>query len=130
MVRGSVIDGRPLIPADLVIKGGSTRRVMAILDTGFDGDIALPNDDYVRLRSSPLPPRDTILAGGIRARFDRCLAMVDFDGHRQRVVAMDLGQGEGYQELMPFIGMRLLRGYSIFVDANEGGEVIIKRRHS
>lgn len=128
MVSGNVVGGRPLVPVDIVIKGGSTRRVMAILDTGFDGDIALPNDDYVQLRSSPLPPRDTILAGGIRASFDRCLAMVDFDGRRQRVVAMDLGEGEDYPELMPFIGMRLLRGYSIFVDANEGGEVIIERR--
>ena len=128
MVRGNVVGGRPLVPVDIVIKGGSTRRVMAILDTGFDGDIALPNNAYVQLRSSPLRPRDTILAGGIRARFDRRLAMVDFDGHRQRVVAIDLGRGEDQQEFMPFIGMRLLRGYSIFVDANEGGEVIIKRR--
>lgn len=130
MVEGSVVDGRPLVPVDIVIKGGTTRRVMAILDTGFDGDIALPNEDYVWLRSNPLPPRDTILAGGIRATFDRCLAMVDFVGHRQRVVAMDLGMGGSDQGVVPFIGMRLLRGYSLFVDVHEGGDVIIERRDS
>ena len=128
MINGSVVDGRPLIPVDIVIKGGTTRRIQALLDTGFDGDLALPNDDYVWLRSNALPPRDTILAGGFKVKFDRSLAMVDFDGHHQRVVAIDLGKGEGDQELMPFIGMRLLRGYSVFVDIHEGGDVIVERR--
>ncbi len=128
MVNGRVVGGRPLVPVDIVIKVGTTRRVMAILDTGFDGDIALPNGDYAQLRSSPLPPRDTILAGGIKVKFDRCLAMVDFDGHRQRVAAMDLGRSEGAQGIVPFIGMRLLRGYSLCVDVYEGGDVVIDRR--
>lgn len=128
MIIGRVVEGRPLVPVDIVIKGGTTRRIQAILDTGFDGDVALPNSDFVWLRSSPLPPRDPILAGGMRARFDRSLAMVEFDGHRQRVVAIDLGKGESDQELMPFVGMRLLRGYSVLVDVHEGGDVIIGRR--
>jgi len=130
VIIGSVVEGRPLVPVDIVIKGGTTRHVQAILDTGFDGDIALPNSDFVWLRSNPLPSRDTILAGGIRASFDRSLAMVEFDGHRQRVVAIDLGKAEGDHGLMPFIGMRLLRGYSLFVDAYEGGDVVIERRDS
>ena len=123
MIRGQVDSRfRPIVQIKIALKGSEFHTVDAILDTGFDGDIALPNQYYRRLRSSPLRPHPTKLAGGFVANFHRCLTLVDFGGEIQRAIALDLGNED---EPIAFIGTGLLRGYSVLIDVKPGGEVSI-----
>ncbi len=123
MIHG-IVDSRfrPIIPIEIAIKGGQFRKINALLDTGFDGDIALPNQHYRLLRSSPLRAHPTKLPGGSYADFHRCLTLVNFGGEIQRAIALDIGAED---EPIAFIGTGLLRGYNISINVKPGGKVSI-----
>ena len=40
---GRIVNGRPMIDVDVEMKGGLSQKISALLDTGFDGELALPN---------------------------------------------------------------------------------------
>ena len=51
------------------------------------------------------------------------MTMVRFDGRRQRVVVTDLGLPTSDLPILPLVGTRLLKGYSIHIDLQVDGVV-------
>jgi clan AA aspartic protease len=105
----------------LIVRGptGQTQEIEAVIDTGFDGALSLSPADIAALG---LPWRHrgrVLLADGTTSLFDIYEATVLWDGAPRRV-AVDTA------DIDPLVGMRLLDGYELTVQAIVGGQVLIK----
>lgn len=102
----------------LIVHGptGQAQEIEAVIDTGFDGALSLPPAAIAAL-SLPWRRRgQALLADGTTSLFDIYEATLLWDGAPRRVVvdAADIG---------PLVGMRLLDGYELTVQAIVGGQV-------
>lgn len=119
MIRGEYSEIRgPAIP--LLIRGpdGSNLDVIAVVDTGFTAALTLP-EPIIRALSLPFDSNGRLsLADGTASSFDLHSAEVFWDGHWRPVLASAIGD-----EVL--VGMRLLHGFQLRVDAIAGGAVEI-----
>ena len=104
----------------LIVRGptGQAQEIEAVIDTGFDGALSLPPADIAAL-GLPWRHRGRALADGTTSRFDIYEATVLWDGTPRRV-AVDAA------DIDPLVGMRLLDGYELTVQAIVGGQVLIQ----
>lgn len=105
----------------LIVRGpaGQTQQVEAVIDTGFDGALALPP---LTIAALGLPWRRlgrALLADGSESLFDVHEATVDWDGAPRRV-AVDA------VNIDPLVGMLLLDGHQLTIEAVVGGRVTIQ----
>jgi clan AA aspartic protease len=103
----------------LTVRGpvGQEHEIDAVIDTGFDGSLSLP---LAGITALGLPWRRrgrALLANGSETLFDVYEATVLWDGAPRRV-SVDAA------EIDPLVGMRLLDGYELTVQAVIGGQVI------
>ena len=105
----------------LIVRGptGQAQEIEAVIDTGFDGALSLPPADITALGLPWRRRGRALLADGTASLFDVYEATVLWDGAPRRV-AVDAAA------IDPLIGMRLLDGYELTVQAIAGGQVIIK----
>jgi clan AA aspartic protease len=121
MITGIVTGDRQAI-IHVVVRGpaGQEQEVEAIIDTGFDGWLSLPSSVIVRLG---LPWRQrgrAVLADGRESIFDIYEAAVIWDGEPRRIHVDEA-------ETAPLVGMSLLEGYEVGIEAQPGGKVTIRR---
>ena len=121
MITGHVAPRpEPVVSITLIGSAGQEETVEAVVDTGFSGLLTLPPDLVQRLGYSLGPPIRVLLAGKTPARYDAIEARLGWDGEQRDVFTL---QTEG----TPLIGMRLLKGYRLTVDAVDGGAVHIEK---
>ena len=94
------------------------RMLEAIVDTGFTGWMALPADTIEELGLTSYGQRPANQAGGV-GMFSIYGALVSWHGE-QRPVLVHRITGD------PLIGMALLEGCRLTVDARDDGDVIIE----
>jgi clan AA aspartic protease len=111
-------DREPTISVRVTGLDGQHQEIRALIDTGFDGFLTLPSGLIATLNLPWRRRGRAILADGAESVFDIHEGIVDWDG-RQRRVPVDA------VELMPLIGMRLLDGYELTIQAVAGGSVVI-----
>lgn len=98
---------------------GQAREIDAVIDTGFDGTLTLPAADITALGLPWRRRGRALLADGTDNLFDIYEATVVWDGTPRRV-AVDAA------DIDPLVGMRLLNGYELTIQAVVGGQVTIK----
>jgi len=105
----------------LIVRGptGQAQEIEAVIDTGFDGALSLPPADITALGLPWRRRGRALLADGTTSLFDIYEATVLWDGAPRRVVV-------DAADIDPLVGMRLLDGYELTVQAIVGGQVIIK----
>ena len=104
----------------IVIKNNSaTQLVDAVIDTGFSGFLTLPFDIISALGLSWEGRDIATLGDGTSCTFEVYMATVIWDGQYREVYINE-------SETIPLIGMRLLRGYDLRIQAIEGGTVTIE----
>ena len=90
------------------------------MDTGFSGSLTLP-PAIISTLGLPFRSRGSaILADGNQAQFDIYAATVIWDG-TPRVILVEAAETD------PLIGMGLLYGFNINIQAIDGGAVKIER---
>lgn len=97
---------------------GQSREIEVVVDTGFNGALTLPSSI---IRSLGLPFRRSgraLLADGSESLFDVHEATIDWDGQSRRI-SVDAAETD------PLLGMALLEGYELRVQARSGGGVFI-----
>lgn len=100
-------------------ENAATELVDFVIDTGFTEDAALPLDIINRLGLRPAAGTVEIaLADGSVGRFERYTAYMLWHSRLREVIVLDLGSE-------PLIGMELLRGCNISIDAMPDGVVAI-----
>jgi clan AA aspartic protease len=104
----------------IVIKNNAiTQLVDALIDTGFSGFLTLPFDIISALELSWEGRDVATLGDGTSCTFEIYTAIVIWDGQYREVYINE-------SETVPLIGMQLLRGYELRLQAIEGGTVVIE----
>ena len=120
MIRGRVSgDARALVTVEILDGEGRPRALDVILDTGFTGYLTLPAEHIVGLGLPSVGQRTFELANGELFEFEAYLASVSWHGRRTDALTLK-------SDSAPLLGMTLLWGSRITVDALNGGEVAIE----
>jgi clan AA aspartic protease len=105
-----------------VVVGNSNQQLQAIetvIDTGFTGFLSLPSPIIATL-NLPWSASDIVTLGdGSETLFDLFTAVVIWDGQYRDIYIAE-------SETEPLLGMAMLYGYRLQVDAIEGGIVKIE----
>jgi clan AA aspartic protease len=120
MIQGVVNARREAVLPLVVGNGDGARKLIdAVIDTGFNGFLSLPSAVIVSI-NLPWSASDIVTLGdGSEALFDLYAATVIWDGQYREV---DVAESE----TEPLVGMALLYGYRLQIDAVEGGIVRIE----
>jgi clan AA aspartic protease len=98
---------------------GQEQEVEAVIDTGFDGILTLPPALIAALGLAWRRRGRALLADGSESLFDIYEATVVWDGESRRIAVDEA-------DINPLVGMSLLYGYELIVQAVESGSVIIQ----
>jgi predicted aspartyl protease len=127
MMHGVVNQSCEAILPIVVKNDPRTQLVDAVIDTGFSGFLTLPSSTIRHRRRYANESLDLIWKGrdiatlgdGTSCIFEVYIAVVIWDGQYRTI---DINESE----TMPLIGMQLLRGYDLRIQAIEGGSVTIE----
>ena len=119
MISGIVHNFEPIIPLSVCGSDGKVYQQNAIVDTGFDGWLSLPPDLIAQLDLKWKRRGRAILADGSECLFNVYEAIVIWDG-QFKVVDVAASESE------PLLGMSLLYGFKLQVEAVERGIVTIE----
>ena len=97
-------------------------KVECVIDTGFEGDLALPRSVVMKLdRVSPYETRSFALADGTLRELSICFTELEWNDEPRTAEVLVL-KGR------PLLGMVLMDGFYIGIDARNGGEAVIEQR--
>lgn len=107
----------------LAVRGpaGNVRDLEAVIDTGYNGFLTLPPVLVSELDLPFVTIGQALLADGSEATFDIHSVTLLLDGQSKDVDVY-------VSDTAPLVGMRLLAGFSVCVDVENGGRVVIERK--
>ena len=106
----------PMVPIELYVRGKFLRSVEALLDTGFSGAVSLPLDVVEELGLEGSGDQMVNLADGSEIRVDVYIGFIGFAGERYRCAVLATGD-------IPTVGMHLLQGMKVCLEASVGGDI-------
>jgi clan AA aspartic protease len=118
MISGSVRDYSPRVRLTLPGQAGD-QELEFVVDTGFEGEMALSDSVVRHLDASGFGTRLMFMADRTLRECSICYIELDWDDDLRTTEVLIL-------EGNPLIGMYLLDGHQIHIDATEGGEVTIE----
>ena len=118
MLTGTVNDLQPWLAVELLAVGGQYLSVEVVLDTGFNGGLALPASVIPQLDLVPRSNRYTYLAVGGEVWLSAWRGTVFWDGRPRSVEIVET-------DSEPLLGMELLSGSRINIEVREGGAVTV-----
>ncbi len=119
MLTGTVTDLQPWLAVELLAIGGQYLSIEAVLDTGFNGGLALPTWVIRQLDLISTSNRYTRLAVGGEVELSTWRGTILWNG-RPRFVEIVETDSE------PLLGMELLLGNRIAIEVREGGAVTVE----
>jgi clan AA aspartic protease len=119
MISGTVSRHRAYVPLTLRGPSGQQGDADFVLDTGFTGFLTLPPSACAALALPFDHLQPSFLADGTQVMLDVHIATVLWDGMEQEVKVLAM-------EGAPLLGMSLLEGHDIQIQAVEGGLVTIE----
>ena len=110
----------PVLAVTVVsLSGNREERIEAVVDTGFTGHLTLRPETVERLSLPVVGSAESVLADGSTVIEDFCLARVVWHGTPRSVRAL-------LADTVPLLGMSLLRGSELRVEAKPDGAVIVR----
>ena len=119
MIHGVINQSCEAILPIVVKNDTRTQLVDAVIDTGFSGFLTLPSSTIESLDLIWKGRDLATLGDGTSCIFEVYIAVVIWDGQYRTI---DINESE----TIPLIGMQLLRGYDLRIQAIEGGSVTIE----
>lgn len=113
-------DHEPTLQIGLQSGAGQEQPIEFILDTGFSGSLTLTAAVITALGLSFRSRGSAVIADGSEIEFDIFAATVLWDGLPRGVLVEEA-------ETEPLLGMSLLYGFNINIQAIDGGRVTVKR---
>ena len=98
---------------------GQEREIEAVIDTGYSGNLTLPQGLVAELGLPFVIRSWSVLADGTVVRFDVHSATVVWNDRERRVDVDAVG-------MSPLVGMSLLDAHSLYVEITAGGPVVIE----
>lgn len=121
MIQGNVADLHALVNVVLRLPNQPDFAIECVVDTGFEGALALPPAVVTAMNLPFAFEVDTNLASNTSFRADVHLGTVVWEGQELYVTIVAMGR-------RPLLGTALLRGCDLHVEFEEGGEVRIEPR--
>ena len=122
MIQGVVNAGREaVVPLPLQGPEGQVREVEAVVDTGYNGLLTLPPALASELGLSYMGNGHAYLANDAEVEFAVYGVTVFWDGQPRNIEAAATGS-------IPLVGMLLLDKYTLTIDVEIGGRVVIEAR--
>lgn len=120
MITGKVVKSQAII--DVAIEGtdGASVSIAAIIDTGYNGAVTLPNQIIRSLGLPLMGHRRGRLADGSVVITKTCRGVVRWFGESREVLVAEMTG-------TPLVGMALLTGCRLTIDAFEGGQITIAK---
>jgi predicted aspartyl protease len=119
MIHGVVTDElEAVIPLELIAADGTIVSMTALVDTGFNGDVALPRRMIEQLACESTGERKAELGDGLIAVLASYSGRVLWNDVERKVSVL---AGGG-----PLVGMDLLRGWQLSIQIDPGGVVHVK----
>jgi clan AA aspartic protease len=119
MIRGTIRNREAIIELGVAGLGQPAVQIEAVIDTGYNGYLTLPDDLVTALQLPFAGHRRGRLADGSVTRLDVYLASVVWHGRQKDVL---ISQADG----TPLIGMALLEGSRLTMDVIDDGDVSIE----
>ena len=128
MIKGTVhswedspITGAPRVSITVanITERHRTLTLSAVVDTAFTGYLTLPLDSVRELGLVLRGTQPAVLANGTVGQFSVYAGMVTWNGQERLTVIFE-------SDSDPLIGMPMLWGSRLTVDAQEGGDVVIE----
>jgi len=118
MMLGHVRDNFPRVALALPGLRGPLN-VEFLVDTGFDGELTLPNAVLEQLEMSFITNRSVLLADGSQSRRPVYTVILTWDDEPRATEVMGL-------EGSPLLGGELMAGCLLQIEMTDGGEVLIE----
>ncbi len=112
-------DREVVVPLLVRNRDGADRQVDALLDTGFNGYVALPARVIEFLELQRLGREQVTLASGKTHLVGKYEATIGFGGSVHSVEVVEAGE--------PLIGMSLLWGCGLRIQCIDDGQVVLER---
>ena len=100
---------------------GQTQQVDAVIDTGFNGYLALPPTMVTGLKLPVVGQAEAVLADGSEAVFNVYGVTVVWDGQPRSVESGAVG-------IEPLVGTAMLDRHDLNIEFENGGRVVIQAR--
>lgn len=110
-----------IIPVHVGAAGGQKLTLDARIDTSFSDYLSLPLATITALQLPYVETRTYSLGNNTRVDFDLYSATILWDGQERTILVLA-------SEAHPLVGMALLKGFRLYIDAVDGGEVRIEAR--
>ena len=94
-------------------------KIIASIDTGFNGFLTLPVAEITKLKLPMVGKRKGKLADGSLKEFSIFSVLVEWLGEKKQVLVFEAEGG-------PLVGMAMLEGNRLIMDVEVGGTVEIK----
>ena len=120
MIRGR-LDAlwRAWVPVEIRDNNGQFQTIEVVVDTGFNGYLALPTAMISRLGLEPGIPINVTLGTGTREQVNTRIGQVLL---HENLYPVSVLESEGN----PLLGMQLLVGSQLNIQVRPGGEVVIE----
>jgi clan AA aspartic protease len=118
MILGFVHNREAIVQFAVIGEREKKQGIRAVIDTGFTGSLTLPPAIIADLELTWFTQQEGFLGDGSRRTFDVYRSTVIWDGER-RVIEVNAS------DTAPLVGMALLEGFELRVQAYEGGTVAI-----
>ena len=119
MLSGRVsLDLQAWVSVEILDADDQPRSVEVVLDTGFEGELALSARTIRLLGLAEAGYQWVELANGARDRWPRYAGTVLWEGRRLVVDVIESGSD-------PLLGMALLEGCRVTVEVRDGGAVVV-----
>ncbi len=112
-------DREVVVPLLVRAQNGGDRQVDALLDTGFNGYLALPARVIELLELQRLGREQVTLASGKTHLVGKYEATIGFGGSVHSVEVVEAGE--------PLVGMGLLWGFDLRIQCIDDGQVVLER---
>jgi clan AA aspartic protease len=114
-----VVNGRqPRVDVVIILSDGRKLAVEFVIDTGFDGFLALPATVVAALSLPSLGKLDAIMADGSRRQASVHTTDIVWNGVQVSIEVLAMGA-------RPLLGTALLEGYTLIVPFVDGATVMI-----
>jgi clan AA aspartic protease len=118
MIFGFVQNREAIIQLAVISDRQKKQGIRAVIDTGFTGSLTLPLTMITDLELTWFTQQEGFLGDGSRRTFDVYRGTIIWDG-QLRVIEINAS------DAAPLVGMALLEGFELRVQAYEGGIVAI-----
>ena len=118
MISGHVRDNFPYVMLTLPGQSGPLT-VEFLVDTGFEGDLALPDPLLMQLDADFVMDKNIRMADGSIRKRPHYVITLDWDEEPRPTEVLAL-------EGVPLMGISLLRNYLIQIEMTDGGEVSLE----